>query len=570
MTSGSTTTVTGSIEWYAQSQPVYIEFFSNTAADASGYGEGKTYLGYVQVTTDATTGDASFSATLAGVSVGEWITAVANIEGGPTGASEFALAVQAVAPANAPRGKVIWNTNDRVFQQYADWSSVGFGGTGVNGLNFGDDISMITAVEAPTREEILFVGSADASGKILAGIWNGSSWSSVISVPVGTPSATAGQYNSFAVAYDEANGNAMLIWDNGNTGTTGLSYAIWDGTSWSATNTITAPISGEPVHMKLAASPSSHDMVLVVETTAASNNQYAIVWNGSSWGNAQTLGSNSSKQYFELNVAYEQQSGQAMVIYDASGSNSASVQYRTWNGSAWSSEGTVAAPSGITSTSELYTTVITSDAGSDRIAIGAKNALNEVWFAVWDGSAWGTGVAATTSGVTLADHHATMDLAFESQSGDLLAAYGKAAGPDLYYRTWTSGGGWSGESTGPSVGGVDIPYVVKLYADPYTNTIMLGVQDNASDLSMVTWNGTAWGTVTVLDAATVHTYRENFTYVWYRDAAVISGLDGDSLSYAEDSAATPIDQGGNASVAVDAPGDYNGGNLTVSFTSGST
>ena len=99
---------------------------------------------------------------------------------------------------------------------------------------------------------------------------------------------------------------------------------------------------------------------------------------------------------------------------------------------------------------------------------------------------------------------------------------------------------------------------------------LLGVQDGASDLNMVTWDGSAWGTVTELDAATGHTYRENFTYVWYRDAPVITNLDGETLSYSEDSAATPIDQGGNASVVLGSGLNYDGGNLTVSFTSGST
>ncbi|MFT3857957.1 MAG: cadherin domain-containing protein [Aquabacterium sp.] len=571
VTNGSTTRITGSIEWYTQAQPVYIEFFSNTTADATGHGEGKTYLGYVQVTTDASTGDASFSLDVTGVTAGDWITAVANVEAGAAGASEFALAVQAVSASSAPRGRAIWNINDRFYQQYVEWSSAGFGGIGTDGLSYTDDISMITAIESPTRNETLFIGSADASGKILAGIWNGSTWSSVISIPLASPSATASLYDSFAAAYDEVSGNAMLVWDNGNTGTTGLSYATWNGSSWSAINTITAPVSGEPVHMQMAASPRAQEMVLVVETTAASSNQYAIVWNGSSWGNSQTLGTNSSKQYFEINVAYEQQSGKAMVVYDASAANASELQYRTWSGSAWSSEATLSAPAGITATSELYSTVIASDPTSNRIAIAAKNAANEVWLSVWNGSSWGSSQAATTSGVALTDAHPTMDVAFESQSGDLLAVYGKAAGPNIYYRTWTSGGGWSAEGTGPSMGGTDVPYIIKLYSDPYSNTIMLGAQDAASDLNMVTWSGTAWGSVTELDAATGFTYRENFTYVWYRDAAVITNLSGDTLSYTEGDAATVIDQGGNATVVLDSNGGFaTGGSLTVSFAAGST
>jgi len=571
VTSGGTTRINGSIDWYNGGTTIYIEFFANDAADASGHGEGKTYLGAVQVTSDAS-GNASFSIDVSGVSIGQWVTAVANAEATYPGASEFALAVQAVAPANGPRGKLIWNNNDQFYQYYADWfgGSTGFGGTGVDGLSYGDDISMLAAAESPVREEIIFIGSADVSGKILAGVWDGQNWSSVLSIPIADPSDFSSQYNGFALAYDEVSGDAMLVWANGTTGTAGLSYATWNGTSWSSIQTITAPVSGEPVHMQLAAHPSSHEMILVAHTNAASNNEYAVVWNGSSWGNSQLLGTNTSRQFFELNVAYEKQSGQAMVVYDASASDSSAIQYRTWSGSSWSSEQTLSSPAGVTSTSELHTVVLVSDPKSDRLALAGKNAANQVWLQVWDGSSWDGGLLATSSGVTLTDHHATMALAFESQSGDLLAAYGTNTGPSVYYRTWTSGGGWSAQGTGPSMGGTDVPYVVKLYADPYSNTIMLGVQDNASDLNMVAWDGSGWGSVKTLDASTGFTYRENFTFVWYRDSALISDLDGDNLSYQEDAGAIVLDQGTSATLTMGGDAYYDGAVLTVSFASGST
>ncbi|MDI1258673.1 Ig-like domain-containing protein [Aquabacterium sp.] len=569
VTNGSSTVISGSIDWYTQAQPIYIEFFSSTSKDASGHGEGKTYLGFAQVTTDATTGDATFSLTVTGVSVGDWITAVANVEGGPIGASEFAMAVQAVAPANAPRGKVIWNANDRYYQSYADWGPSGWSGVGTTGLNLTDDISMIAAAEAPTRNEIIFIGSADVSGKILAAIWNGSTWSSVLSLPVANPGAAASQYDSFAIVYDNVSGDAMLVWDNGNTGTTGLSYATWNGSTWSSIGTITAPVSGEPVQMKLVSNAVTHEMVLAVQTATASNNQYALVWNGSSWGNAQTLGTNTNDQKFEINVAYEQLSGRVMVVYDASASDSSSVQYRLWNGTSWSAESTITAPAGVTVASDVYSTVLASDAKSNRIAIAVQDAADEVWLSVWDGSSWGSGQLATATGTDMIDQHSGMSVAFESQSGDLLAAYGKQATANVFYRTWTSGGGWSAEFTGPSLGGTDKPQVLKLFADPYTNTIMMGVQDDAQDLNFVAWDGSAWGTVTELDSATGHTYRENFTYVWYQSAPAILNLAGDTLAYTEDQAATVIDQGTAASAVLSSGYGYNGGNLTVSFTAGS-
>ncbi|NBD19260.1 DUF4347 domain-containing protein [Aquabacterium fontiphilum] len=567
VTSGGVTRILGSVEYY-HGATLYLEFFASPTPDGSGHGEGRTYLGAVQLTTDASTGDASFSIDVAGVNVGDWITAVSNVETGFVGASEFALAVQAVAPAQAPRGKLIWNNNDQFFQFYADWMGSAFGGTGVNGLSFGDDISMIVAAEAPTRREILFIGAADVSGKILAGIWNGSSWSSVLTIPLADPSDVASQYESFAVAYDNATGNAVLVWSNGTSGTAGLSYAVWNGSTWSAIQTITAPVSGEPVHMKLAAHPTRSEMVLAVETSAASNNQYALVWNGSSWGQAQTLGTNSSKQYFELGVVYEQRSGHAMVVYDASAANASEFQYRLWDGSSWSAQATVAAPAGITATSELHTVVLVCDPGSDRLALAAKNAANQLWLHVWDGSVWDAGLVATTSGVTLTDHHPTMALAFESQSGELLAAYGKSAGPNVFFRTWSAATGWSAEQTGPSMGGTDIPYVVKLYADPYSNEIMLVVQDNGADLHTSLWGGGSWGAVSTMDSSTGFTYRENFTFVWYRQAAVIANLDGDARAFVEGSAPIKLDAGGNATVATESADWYDGAALTVEIIAG--
>jgi hypothetical protein len=111
--------------------------------------------------------------------------------------------------------------------------------------------------------------------------------------------------------------------------------------------------------------------------------------------------------------------------------------------------------------------------------------------------------------------------------------------------------------------------VVKLYADPHSNSIMMGVQDNADDLNYVLWNGSSWGAVQTVDANTGESYRENFTYVWYENAApVISNLSGDSMVHAAGQGATVIDQGTGASVTDPDSTGYEGGNLTVSIVSG--
>ena len=74
-----------------------IEFFASDSADATGYGEGQQYLGYVQVTTDDA-GNANFLATLSpGVAAGKYISATAT-DLTTNDTSQFARNIIAQAP----------------------------------------------------------------------------------------------------------------------------------------------------------------------------------------------------------------------------------------------------------------------------------------------------------------------------------------------------------------------------------------------------------------------------------------------------------------------------------------
>ena len=73
-----------------------LEFFANPACDGSGYGEGKTFIGFQSVTTDGS-GNASFNAAFAALPAGQSVvTATATDAAGNT--SEFSQCVTASAP----------------------------------------------------------------------------------------------------------------------------------------------------------------------------------------------------------------------------------------------------------------------------------------------------------------------------------------------------------------------------------------------------------------------------------------------------------------------------------------
>ena len=99
-TTNADTTVEGTLNSIADTT-FRVEFFSNSAVDPSGFGEGQTFLGFADVTTDAS-GDASISATLpVAVPGGEFITATATLtdpqSGELTDTSEVSQAIEVVS-----------------------------------------------------------------------------------------------------------------------------------------------------------------------------------------------------------------------------------------------------------------------------------------------------------------------------------------------------------------------------------------------------------------------------------------------------------------------------------------
>jgi hypothetical protein len=99
---GSNTTITGTLN-STPNTTFRVEFFAGDAADPTGFGEGQTFLGFTNVTTDAN-GDASFSVTLPAVAGAGPVTATATDPAGNT--SEFSRFVIA-----ASSGDVIIDAN---------------------------------------------------------------------------------------------------------------------------------------------------------------------------------------------------------------------------------------------------------------------------------------------------------------------------------------------------------------------------------------------------------------------------------------------------------------------------
>ena len=92
---GQSTTIDGSLNSVAATT-YRIEFFESTACDGTGNGEGETFLGSGDVTTDGG-GDVNFSITVApNATLGSFITATATDLGATTNTSEFSDCVTVI------------------------------------------------------------------------------------------------------------------------------------------------------------------------------------------------------------------------------------------------------------------------------------------------------------------------------------------------------------------------------------------------------------------------------------------------------------------------------------------
>jgi hypothetical protein len=226
-----------------------IEFFSSPSADASGYGEGQTYLGYASVTTDGA-GNASFDVTLSGIAVtiGHAVSATATVDlgGGSFGStSEFGAAVANVN--DAPTGA---DTTVTVDEDSAYIFTTGdFGFSDIDGNN----LSRVWITTLPDQGELKWNGSPFAAGNwvVAADIDAGL----LTYTPVTNASGTG--YTSFT----------FQVEDDGGTADGGVDKDP-------SPNTITIdvmPVNDAPVGSPTISGTAAEDQTLTADTSAISD-----------------------------------------------------------------------------------------------------------------------------------------------------------------------------------------------------------------------------------------------------------------------------------------------------------
>lgn len=286
----------------------------------------------------------------------------------------------------APRYRK-WNGNS--------WSVAG------SGESVGAQIRWTDLGASPTRPEYaLATVGTDADMNVQIYNTNTNVWSNVNELETNIPDTLQ---RGFDVSYETNSGDLLAVSCSGNDAV----YSVWNGTSWTATSSLTLANTNNCLYIELASDPTSDEIVAVFKHTNTSATDYELkVWNGSSWGNSLTLANMNENANAGAAVVYEESGGQAIVAL--TNDLATTLLYALWNGSAWS-----------TSTQALGDHIewasLKRDVGTDEVVLCYMDNDINIGVLKWTGSAWGTFNEIEQTGNAKAGH--AVDCNFETTSG---------------------------------------------------------------------------------------------------------------------------------------------------------
>ena len=294
-----------------------------------------------------------------------------------------------------------------------------------------------------------------------------------------------------------AQGDGMMVYGEGTVQTP--RYRTLSGTTWSAEGSL--PTAAGTVSYSIArAAPTRNEVLTGVVN--ASGTLTIFRWNGTSWSSEWTVATGLGAAP-RFDIAYEQSSGKAMVLYSRNVATTNELAYRIWDGTSW----TAATNLDAISTSGVVQYVrLAARSGTDELAAAWGDAnldLSANYFdganAVWKGepsAALDTSLTLPGSATVISSRD--FDLAFEQTSGKLLIMWGDDIDtfPRFVSRAAGTSGAWGTVTTGSSSFKIQ-PEDIQLAPEPGTNYIAYanvsdwnGSSGNYAEAAM--WTGSTW------------------------------------------------------------------------------
>ncbi len=224
---------------------------------------------------------------------------------------------------------VYWKGTTSVFG-YRTYDGTTFSAEQTFTSPFTTEADFFTLYPRPVTNDILALTCDGIQGNSLqAKLWSNGAWGSWFTMVADLDN---NNQECYAAAFEAHTGRGLAVYTELNVQTP--RYRILTGSNWSIQSSLPS-IGGVGKWLRLAADPTSDSILF---GAVDNNNDLNLnVWNGSSWST--TLELNTTLPQYDrrgFDVIYERGTGKALIVYGVSGSNV--LRYRTWSGSAWSSE----------------------------------------------------------------------------------------------------------------------------------------------------------------------------------------------------------------------------------------
>ena len=323
-------------------------------------------------------------------------------------------------------------------------------------------------------------------------------------------------WRAFDIAYEQLSGEAMVAFASTTAGR--LSYNLWDGSSWTpATTTVPSNVSiggtGAIRWVRLiprgeGLKGSRSDEILMIASDANSD-IFAGIWNGSSWTATTSITATASTfQVQNFDGAWEETTGNAIVVW-SEGTSATTTPFRykkrTRTSSTWDSTKNPLPAIGASHIGHFVAAKQASVAGKNHIAVitnSATTAGNNCSTVtncraspfIWDGSSFTLGNEWTSLEPVWQN---ISNVAVESlNSASVQAFYVGATGNTTdtsAYETWIEGTGFSAITDMTGAMGDDASNI-QLSSHPNSNEIFITGEDVDADCNGNLWSGTAIGT----------------------------------------------------------------------------
>lgn len=283
--------------------------------------------------------------------------------------------------------------------------------------------------------------------------------------------------------------DGLLVYVPTTPGTT-IDYRTWNITeiNFSAATTDTQSFSNNIEWAVLKANHERDEFILAT-LTSTTINCATYIYNGTGWGNYNLItsacGDNAARR--PLTVAYEQISGDALILYENSSTADQTLSYQIWNGTGYNTASTFnhGLPSNI-----LTNIHAVPKSNSDQIMVLGLTQGNDIFAVLWNGTGF-----EERHNVTLTASRSTsfrpFDFKWETQSGWGLVAYG-VNNDNADLQTYDPiNKVWSGAITDAIDVGNQEPTKIRMCNDPNSNDIGIIIFDSGNDVSVEIWDGSS-------------------------------------------------------------------------------